>query len=368
MQLDPGVELLPDVPISGPDEDLLERGKVATRLVELACAQPVAAPRVVCLTGGDGSGKTSVLRLAHAQLIDRGEVACVAIDTLDHANASQTIDAVLKHLIEFFAAEGVVDTSDALRDKLASYGGIVSSVARLAGVKVDVKGALERSPDAIRAEIAEMTQEVGKRIVIVLDHVDRLPGNELGAALIALRHLAAIPYVAVVLALDRRGLAIHLPKHDVDPAGFQRLVQVELSVPPPDRVLLARVVAGGLARAGARIGKDIDAALELFDPDAAGLALELIESPRDAKRTVNALAAALPLLPDGDALRDACLEVVVRLLVPIVDSPRLDERQRLGAIDAARMARLAELDTALVGQRHAAAARVALRELFEVDA
>lgn len=364
--LDAGVELLPDVPISGPEEDLLARAPVATRLVELACAQPIAAPRVVALTGGDGAGKTSILRLATALLLDRGDVACVSLDASEHAGAAPVIDAVLVHLTEFFSAAGVVDTSDVLRDKLASYGGFVSSVAKLAGVKVDVTG-LKRSPEAVRAEIAEMTQEVGKRIVIVLDHLDRLPGKEVGAAMIALRHLAAIPYVAIVLAVDRRGLVLHLPKVDVDPAGFERLVQVELSVPPPDRVLIARIVAGGLARAGARLGRDIDAALELFDPDAAGLALELIESPRDAKRAVNALIAALPLLPDGDALRDACLEVLVRLIVPVLDSPRLDARHRLAAIPAARLARLAELDASLAGHRHGAAARLALRELFEVD-
>jgi hypothetical protein len=368
MTMDPGVELLPDVPISGPDEDVLARGPVVTRLVELACAQPLAAPRVVALVGGDGAGKTSVLRLAVAQLLDRGDVACVSTDAAEHADASAVIAAVLAHLTEFFSEAGVVDTADSVRDKLAHYGGMVSSVARLAGVKVDVEGALKRSPEDVRAEIAEMTQEVGKRIVIVLDHLDRLPGKEVGAALVALRHLAAIPYVSIILAVDRRGLFLHLPKADVDPAGFQRLVQVELSVPPPDRVLLARVVAGGLARAGARLGRDIDSALELFDPDAEGLALELIESPRDAKRAANALIAALPLLPDGDALHDACLELLVRLLVPVLDSPRLDACHRDGTIPAARQARLAELEATVAGHRHGAAARLALRELFEAEA
>lgn len=369
--LDPGVELLPDVPISSAEADLLDRGGVALRLVELACALPLAAPRVVALTGAGGAGKTSVLNLAVAQLADRGGVACVKLDGADHAGAESLLAEMVAHLGSFFAEAGVVDATDAVRDTLAGYGEIVSSVARIAGVKVDVGGALRRSAAQVRAEIAEMTHEVGKRVVVVLDHVDRLPPRELAAALIALRHYAVIPYVTIVLSLDRRDLARRLPRADVDPGLVERLVSVELALPPPDRVLLARVIAGGLARLGARVGRDIDPLLPLFDPggpgpgggpDApdgapAGPALALVETPRDAKRVINAITAALPLWPSTADLRDACLDAVLRLLVPTLDGPLLEHAR--GADAAARAA----IDAELTGHPRAAAARVALHAL-----
>ncbi len=362
VEIDPGVELLPDVPVSRSEEDLLGRLPLARRLCELACAHPVAAPRVVGLAGGAGAGKSSVLNLVAGLLADRPEVAFVAIDAGDFPGTSELLDALIKNLMQFFADQDVIDTRDAVRDALSRYGSVISGAARIAGVKVDL-GGLSRSPEEVRAELAEMTQEVGKRIVLLLDHVDRLHPRELASTLVALRHVAAIPYVTVVLAYDRRAVAA-APDDMIDPRAFERVVQVELALPLADRVLVARVLAGGVARIAARTGRDLDAALPLFDPDAPDGAplLDLCETPRDAKRAINALAAALPLVPAGAAVDDAALDIALRLLVPELDSARLDARRRVQG--TARAVLLAELDAATAGHRLVGPARAALRALF----
>lgn len=363
LAIDPGVELLADIPIAGAAEDLLGRLPVATRLVELACAEPLPAPRAVGLVGSSGTGKTSILRIATELLVARGDVAVVPLDAAGYAGAAQLMDAMLASLTEFFSAAGVVDTSDSIRDRLVRYGGFVSDVVRLAGVKIDL-GSIKRSPEAVRTELMEMTQEVRKRIVIVIDHVDRFAEKEMAASLEAVRHYALIPYVSIVLSLDRRAIARRLADDDDrDPEVVERLLQAELAVPPADRVLLARIIAGGLARTAARLGRDIDDVLPLFDPDLpeGALGLDLIQTPRDAKRAVNALAAQLPLSDDSYA---ACLDLLLRLFVPALDGPRLDARIHTRE-PAARAALLAELETLVAGHRRAGAARAALRGLFQ---
>jgi hypothetical protein len=188
----------------------------------------------------------------------------------------------------------------------------------------------------------------------------------MAASLEALRHYAAIPYVSIVIAIDRRTTARRLADDDDrDPEIVELLLQVELAIPPPERVLLARIVAGGLARSASRTGRDIDDVLPLFDPDHTGGAfgLDLIQSPRDAKRAANALAAALPLCDDSYA---ACLELLLRLFVPALDGPRLDARVHVHD-PAARLQLLAELEAAVSNHRRAAAARAALRGLFQAD-
>jgi hypothetical protein len=362
--VDPGVQLLSDIPIAGVDEDLLQRAPVAVRLVELACAEPLAAPRAVGLVGGSGTGKTSILRMVTELLGGRSDVAVVSLDAAAYTGAAQLLEAMLVHLTEFFATCGVVDTTDSIRDRLARYGGFVSGVAKLAGVKVDIEGAVKRSPEAVRAELIEMTQEVQKRIVVVIDHVDRYAEKEMAASLEALRRYAAIPYVSIVLAMDRRTIARRLADDDDrDPEVVERLLQVELAVPPVDRVLIARIVAGGLSRTASRTGRDIDDVLPLFDPDHEGgaLGLDLIQTPRDAKRAVNALAAALPLTNDSYV---ECLDLLLRLFVPALDGPRLDARYHIHD-PAARAQLLAELEAACALHRRAGAARAALHGLFQ---
>lgn len=356
-EIDPEVELLADVPILGPEEDLFDRSLLAARVAELAIAGPPTAPRLVALTGDSGAGKSSVLRLATTNIGARAGLAMISIDAALIPSAQAMMTTLNTELTRLFEALGVVETTDKVRNTLSSYGGMVSSIARIAGVKVDVAGALEKSADSLRTEIARSLEQANKRLVIVIDHVDRLPPPELGGALAALRMYAAIPYVAIVIAVDRRSIAIrHAP--GADPTAFERLVQVEIALPPPDRLLLARVMAGGLERTASRLHRDLDVLFPLFDPEG-GIALELIETPRDAKRCVNALAAALPLIAAED-LVPMCLEIMLRVLVPEIDNVRLETRKRTA--DRAQL--YDQLAKRLAGHRRAPAARVALRALI----
>lgn len=357
--IDPNVELLADIPISGPEEDLLDRARFAHRLGELAIAGPVRASRIVALTGDPGAGKSSVLRIVTSSLATQSELALIVIDGAMYASAHAVMTGIVNELTRLFTAAGVVETGDKIRSTLASYGGVVSNIARLAGVKVDVAGALEKSTDAMRAEITKDIEQIAKRIVIVVDHLDRLPAAEVVGALEALEMYAAIPYVAIVIAVDRRGLALALARTPGDRLVFDRAVQVELALPPPDRLLLARVMAGGVQRIAARTGRDLDAALALFDPDG-GLGIALVETPRDAKRAINAVAAALPLAAPGADVYDTCLAIILRVLVPELDGAKLDAATR--AED--RAALYTELAARLAGHRRVTAARAALAALL----
>jgi dephospho-CoA kinase len=364
-ELDPGVELLLDVPITTLEADTLARKAVAQRLVELATAQPLAQPRVVALTGGPGTGKSSTLNLASVILREHPEVALVDLDASGYTSADALNKALIAELTQFFASAGVVDTSDAVRDALSRYGGIVSDIARVAGIKVDLAGAVKRSAAKVLAEIGEMTQEVGKRLVLVIDHLDRLSVVELTSMVEALRHYAAIAYVTIVIAIDRRGIALRSGAMigGLDPTLMERLLTVELRLPPADPGLLANLVLDGLRKLGARLGVPLDAARALFDldhPDG-GPALALIDSPRDARRVINALAAELPLAAAGE-VREVCLDAMLRLLVPELDSPRLDARVQVEG--EAKAALLAELEASIARHPRGGGARVALRALF----
>ncbi|MGN6106338.1 MAG: P-loop NTPase fold protein, partial [Kofleriaceae bacterium] len=320
--IDPKVELLADMPILGAHEDLLGHQRLAVRLVELAATQP-AVPRVIALTGACGAGKSSVLRMFAEIVPERDALAMVSLDAQMHATAQALMDEVATELGRLFSELDVVKGSDKIRDMLVHYGGVVSSVIGLAGVKVDVSGALERSAASMRTEITRCLEQAGKQLIIAIDHLDRLPSEELGRAFTALRMYATVPSIAIVIAVDRHDLATRAATTGVHPRAFERLVDAELVMPPVDRRMLARVMESGLDHIAARIPHDLRPARVLFDVDD-GLGLALIDTPRDAKRAINALSAALPLLPDDANTYVASLELVLRVLVPELDGARLE--------------------------------------------
>jgi hypothetical protein len=322
----------------------------------------VEVPRVVALTGSCGAGKSSVLSMVSALISTRPGLAAVSVDAQMHGSAQALMTHLASKLDKLFSELGVVEEHDKVRDALVSYGGLVSGLVRIAGVNVDVKGVLERSADSLRAEIARNLQQVGKRLVIVIDHLDYLPPAELGGAFAALRMYAAVPYLAIMIAVDRHELAARTASAAADLRAYERLVHVELAMPPADRMVLARVMAGGLQRVAARMRRDFDPALVLFDPED-GVGLGLIDTPRDAKRACNALAAELPLLPPEANPYLASLELLLRVLVPELDGDLLAAHAR-ATDEADREALFAELAGALAQRPRATAARAALRALI----
>jgi hypothetical protein len=333
------------------------------RLTELAAAAPVTAPRVIALTGACGEGKSSVLRMVAALVAARPALAIVSVDAQMLTSAQAVMSEVGSELDRLFGELGVVGARDKLRDTLVGYGGLISRVVRFAGVSVDVAGALERSAASLRAEIAHNLEHAGKRLVIVVDHLDCLPASELGSAFVGLRMYAAIPYVAIVIAVDRHELAKRSAAGN-DPRAFERFVHVELAIPPADRTVLARVMTAGLRHIAKRTGRDLDPVVALFDVND-GLGLALIETPRDAKRVINALSAALPLWPPDANAYVAALEVVLRVLVPELDGIRLAARRRTAEAD--REALFAELVDALAEHPREVAATKALYAYVTTD-
>lgn len=358
--IDPKVELLADIPILGAQEDLFEHRRLARRLIELAVAVPMTVPRVLALTGPSGAGKSSVLQMVSELVVGRHGLAMVLLDAQLHVTAQALMTELATELSKVFRELGVARGTDKVRDTLVTYGGLVSSVIRLAGVTVDVSSALGRSADSLRAEIARDLEQANTQLIVVIDHLDQLSPEHLRDAFAALRMYAAIPHVAIVIAVDRRAVATCCAS--TEPHAFERFVQTELAMPSADRTVLARVIAGGLKRIAARTGRDLEPALELFDA-AGGVGLALIDTPRDAKRAINALSAALPLLPPEADACSATLEIVLRVSVPQLDATRLAAHHRVAEPD--RDALLAELTAAVAPSARASAARDALRVLLE---
>jgi hypothetical protein len=298
-----------DVPITGISFDALGRADVAARLVQLIALAGSEQPVVIGLSGVPGSGKTSVLYMASELLGERADLHALSIDAWSAGDAAHVQSQLTDGVTKIFADNKVVGSGEKLRERLSSAGDVVSTVARFAGVKVDVKSALERSADGLREEVMKLTEALGRRIVVVIDHVDRLPAADVLAVLKLVERWGAFPHFAFVVALDRPRVVFALRTLEGDHATLDRVLGVELAVPAIDRRELAEWVRRGLTELAEELELDPAAALALFEPGT-GEGLDAIATVRDAKRLLNAVTAAAPLARED--LRTLCERLISR--------------------------------------------------------
>lgn len=329
------MNLFSDAAIAGVKFDALGRKDVATRIVDLVAHAGAPQPLVFGLVGPSGCGKTSILRMAGELFGERDEFRAFTLDAWAGNSASQVNDSLLRELSGVFTEGRVVSTPEKLRERLFSLGDMVSTVARVAGVTVDVKGALARTDDQLKVEVMKLTEALGKRIVVFVDHLDRLPGAEAVALLKLIERWGGFPYFAFVLGFDHDQIVRNLRHVDGDADALEHIVTTELAVPPADRARLAAWVRGGLSDLAASLGVDPAPALALFDVEV-GVGLEVAKTVRHAKRLLNAMVASAPLLRHQLGLRDMCLLEMIRQRAP--DAHRaIAERLPLDAELAARL-------------------------------
>ena len=343
--------LYSDAPIASTAFDALGRAPVAERLVTLVMETP-QQPLVLGLIGGAGTGKTSILRMTGELCAERADLRAFAIDCWIAGDVAKVNEAFLSEVSQLFEAERVVGSTEKVREKLFAVGDYVSAVARFAGAKIDVRGGLERTPDSLRTEVMKHTEAIGKRIVVFLDHLDRMPPADAVGVLKSIARWGTFPYFAFVVAIDRALVAHKLQTIDGNTDDLERVISVELPVPPVDRVALAATVRGGLTDLAKTRGVDPAPALALFEVEG-GIGFAAIATPRNAKRFLNALVATL--LAEGVELRTACVVELIRELAPDVHAavaarfPFTDDRARLAAeLATGQSAAVAALLAALV--------------------
>src|SRR5258706_3925673 len=196
---------------------------MAQRLVDLVAIAGTEEPIVIALDGGDGTGKTSIVHMTNELLADRADMCSFSIDAWDAGDAAHVLSELTEGVTKIFADAKVVGGAEKVRERLFSAGDVVSTVARFAGVKVDVKGALERSPKGLREEVMKLTEVLGKRVVVVIDHLDRMPGADMLAVMKAIDRWGAFPHFAFVVAIDRARVVFALRALEGDRATFDRV-------------------------------------------------------------------------------------------------------------------------------------------------
>lgn len=363
-----------DEPITGAAQDRFNRAPFAVRIADTIARRPDVASLVVGVFGPWGDGKTSVLKMMEEELQRHDNVVVLRFNPWHFQSEEQLIRG-------FFAtlAEGLDQKLNTAQEKigkiLKDYGSLLSLGSfAVAGGTIQLrpgdaaKGLGEAlsnvSLDELRSRIETILAASGKRVVVLVDDIDRLDRAETHSMFKLVKLSAGFNHTAYVLAFDDEVVAAALGERygaggqQAGRAFLEKIIQVPLHLPPVDEVALRQVAFEGVQAAVDMAG------IQVTQPDADAFMRHFVDglerkltTPRVAKLYTNALMFALPLLKGEVNMMNLMLIEGIRVLYPalyaaIRDNPSLflvgQERARQG-LELARDRLDEVVDAALPG-------------------
>lgn len=319
-----------DDPIASPADDRLGRVEFARAIATVVRSAPRHAGFTIGVTGAWGEGKSSVLNLVVRELERTGEAAVFEFNPWLFSGTEQLVEHFFEELTAQFAESGDARLRR-VADGLRTYGRIVAPLRLLPGVGLVAKGSAEWAKEmgdaltaerpSVREQRARLSQRLAgleKPIVVLVDDIDRLRGDEIVDVMRLVRLVGDFPNLVYVLAFDRPRVEAALGAGEDRGAGrayLEKIVQVLHDVPPPRPARLTELILDDTFRA---VGD-----LERFRFDQQhftnvfyGGMRDLFATLRDVNRFANVLPATLGLIGDEIELTDILALEAVRVFAP----------------------------------------------------
>ncbi|HQU79579.1 MAG TPA: P-loop NTPase fold protein [Azonexus sp.] len=297
--------------------DLLDRGGFVAQVSKVLQRISPEVGLVVSIEGAWGSGKTSLLAMLEELLnAEPGKQRAVvvhfnpwlvgdrdallrqflasiakAVKLTDHAKAGKQVAKELKTYSKAFDVLKLIPGAEPWASIIKS---VVESVGNASEAVFDYK-----TPDieARKVDLENALRKFPRRIVVLLDDLDRLYPAEAYEMVRIIKAVGDLPNVGYVLAWDEKYVSAALDKLSVPFAAtyLDKVVQVRLPVPPlsfPQRVALMNNALGRLAKEAqdSHFPGDEERLGALFHN---GLS-ELIEQPRDIVRLFDVVCSIEP--------------------------------------------------------------------------
>lgn len=318
-----------DRPQTDPSRDLFGYAPFAQTLTKALCNYGSSDPLVLGLYGDWGSGKSTIMKFICHNLAEMPENERPIViefnpwwfsgqEHLARAFLGQ-LQAVLPKKYAAFKKLG-----KPLGDFAESIGGVIDTVAQTggAGKKVGalIKNILKRPPKdvpALKQEICDILQQSEKRIIIMVDDIDRLEAEEMRQLFTVIKALADFPNVIYLLAFDQAVVVQAIEKYSGMPgqAYLEKIIQASFVVPLVDK----RDLLNGLMR---RLDEILEGTPEYLCEQSRWNSFyyngfdKFFTVPRDAVRFCNTVAVTYPAVRGEVNAIDFIVIEAIRVFMP----------------------------------------------------
>ena len=250
-----------DEPQSDPAHDLLGRTPFAQRVASTIAEATGTSSVVVGLYGPWGDGKTSLLGFIESELRSKSAAVPVRFNPWFHRDEAQIAEDFFRQVGQALGVDLIKVREKAAR-KARQYGPTAEAMPLPGGVGklVGAAGVLVPGPslrdlrDRLTIALEAAASSGGtRRIVVLVDDIDRLDADQIATVFRVIKLAADFPNISYLLAFDPKVVGDALASrylagdHGSGAAFLEKIVQVPLTVPRADPSRVAALMNQWLA-------------------------------------------------------------------------------------------------------------------------
>jgi predicted KAP-like P-loop ATPase len=319
---------LSDRPIVSLKQDKLNRGEFAAHLARQLREHADSSPLIFGIYGPWGTGKSTLLNLIDESLKDKSHQSSnpviVRFNPWNFSTVDQLITMFFSELGAAIGSKKRMKTKQKVAELTKSFATLLrlGAISPIAGssfkeaseVLTDAAKKIEkeRTLDELKKDINTILLKLRRRVVVLIDDVDRLEPENMLLMFKLVRLIADFSNITYILAADRQYVeSILSDKYGVDGRRYlEKIVQVGFDIPALEPTKLAELFFEELDKIVSSIPDgqwDREHWQELY---LSGLR-HFFKTPRDIVRYVNGIRINLPpLLGEINAVDFVGLEAI----------------------------------------------------------
>ncbi len=325
-----------DVPVEDPACDRFNRSGFAARIAFAISSRRDPGSLVIAVYGAWGEGKTTVLNFIEKKLKYEEDIICVRFNPWRFTDEVHLLQNFFKTIADALG-RSAVSYKEKLGKWFAHYAGILAPISVSMpfifeispgeGMKNIAKALSSVELDDVRRRIENFLNEENKRIVVLMDDIDRLDRCEIQNIFKLVKLSADFKHTSYILAFDEEMVSAALgEKYGLGVSGagrnfLEKIVQVPLYLPAADKLSLRKFffdcVDEVLKETKIMLSEDESQAFVVHF--VYGIEI-MLRTPRMAKCYRNVLGFSMPILKGKVNLSDLMLIEGIRVFYPLLYS------------------------------------------------
>ncbi|MEW6129600.1 MAG: P-loop NTPase fold protein [Acidobacteriota bacterium] len=311
-QLKTNPNSLSDDPLGKDDLDLLDREPFVANLYNLITAVTSPTAYVFGLSGDWGEGKTSVLNLLKRKFENNHNFLITDFDPWYFKTQDEILNGLYKSVEQVINDQFIFP---GFKKTIKKYQQNVSPEFSLFGLKIKF-AADEDTLDKIKERIEFYIERTKKKILIIIDDLDRLPSEELHFVLKLVRLNAGFRNTIFLLSYSDRAVGRYLEELNLDKTYLEKIIQNPIPLPSIEPYVLDKFLISRIESFLIEHSTE-ENRVELFRKQFRNIYPTLLrrhfKNLRTIKRYLNSVLPTLAVLKDEVDISDFLVLEVIRI-------------------------------------------------------